>query len=283
MNEKREYKIKPIEDLEFTDDFMFGAIMQDEVICKGVLERLLQKTITKIEYPKLQNEIAPFYEAKGVRFDVYVDDGKTVYDVELQNKKLDCIEKRVRYYQSMIDIDALSRGADYSELKESFIIFICKTDPFDSKCPKYEVESKLKGTTFEINKKTREKTERPISRVYDDGTRKIFFNSSAYEYEADAKIKAFLHFVNKAEPTDDFTTMLKEKVMETKKQDKFRNDYMAWGLAFRDVRKEGEHDNAVSAAKNLLLMHLLTFEQISQAQNLPLSEVQALAKEMGIS
>ena len=32
---------KPIEELTFTDDFVFGRIMHNPEICKGLLERLL--------------------------------------------------------------------------------------------------------------------------------------------------------------------------------------------------------------------------------------------------
>ena len=55
------------------DDFMFGAIMKNEHICRGVLERLLRMKIGKIEYPTLQKSISPFYESKGIRLDVYTD------------------------------------------------------------------------------------------------------------------------------------------------------------------------------------------------------------------
>ena len=53
------------------DDFMFGCIMENEHICRGVLERLLRMKIGKIEYPTLQKSISPFYESKGIRLDVY--------------------------------------------------------------------------------------------------------------------------------------------------------------------------------------------------------------------
>ena len=65
---------KPIEELTFTDDFMFGCIMKNEYICRGVLERLLRMKIGKIEYPTLQKSISPFYESKGIRLDVYFID-----------------------------------------------------------------------------------------------------------------------------------------------------------------------------------------------------------------
>ena len=42
------------------------------------------------------------------------------------------------------------------------------------------------------------------------------------------------------------------------------------------VREEGAYNKAVSTARNLLAMGLLSVEQIAQAINLPLSEVAAL-------
>ena len=46
-----QYTHKPVEELTFTDDFMFGTVMKNKVICKGVLERLLHIKVGKIEYP----------------------------------------------------------------------------------------------------------------------------------------------------------------------------------------------------------------------------------------
>ena len=40
---------KSVEELTFTDDFMFGTIMKHKPICKGVLERLLRIKVGKID------------------------------------------------------------------------------------------------------------------------------------------------------------------------------------------------------------------------------------------
>ncbi|MDY5122535.1 MAG: hypothetical protein SPE59_01910 [Treponema sp.] len=80
MEKTRE--IKPVDQLVFSDDFMFGAVMRDPEICKGVIERLLQIKIDHIEYPELQKVISPFYSKKGVRLDVYVADSDRIFDVE---------------------------------------------------------------------------------------------------------------------------------------------------------------------------------------------------------
>ena len=76
--------MKKIEDLAFTDDYMFGAVMHDPDICKKVLERVLKIKIDHLEYPELQKSIKPYYESKGVRLDVYVKDSDQVFDIEVQ-------------------------------------------------------------------------------------------------------------------------------------------------------------------------------------------------------
>jgi len=154
MQNENTYTFKPVEELTFTDDFMFGEVMKNEKICIGVLERLLNIKIDHIEYPELQKSLKPFYTSKGVRLDVYVKDSDRVFDVELQNKKFMDLGKRTRYYQSMIDMDSLMKGEDYSKLKESFVIFICTDDPFDKNMPVYTFETVcLENTEVQIDDK----------------------------------------------------------------------------------------------------------------------------------
>lgn len=52
--------MKPIEELTFTDDYMFGYVMKNTEICKGVLERLLNIKIEKLDFPELQRSIVIF-------------------------------------------------------------------------------------------------------------------------------------------------------------------------------------------------------------------------------
>ena len=45
------------------------------------------------------------------------------------------LPKRSRYYQGMIDLNSIEKGAKYNALKKSFIIFICMFDPFNEDLP----------------------------------------------------------------------------------------------------------------------------------------------------
>ena len=125
MVRKKEY-----DKLEFKDDFIFGKVMQNEDICKEFLEHLMDIKIDSITYPERQKSLKVTSEGKGVRLDVYVQDNDdTVYDAEMQQKSTtendSQLPKRSRYYQGMIDLSLLEKGASYQKLNESYIIFIC--------------------------------------------------------------------------------------------------------------------------------------------------------------
>ena len=138
------YRIKPVEELRFTDDFMFCRVMQNPELCKGVIERLLEIKVERIEYPELQKEIRPYYSAHGVRMDVYVKDSDRIFDIEMQTSVPDDLPRRMRYYQSMIDIDTLIKGSEYETLKESYVIFLCTKDPFGLGPPVYSFSTVCK-------------------------------------------------------------------------------------------------------------------------------------------
>lgn len=72
------------------------------------------------------------------------DDSKTVYDCEMQTSRKDNLPKRTRYYQGMIDLNLLERGANYKELKKSYVIFICPFDEFKRGLHKYTFENRCK-------------------------------------------------------------------------------------------------------------------------------------------
>ncbi len=93
--------------------------------------RSCAKSFDHVEYPELQKAIKEDFDAKGVRLDVYVNDGKgTVYDIEMQAVTSKYLPRRTRYYQSMIDLQLVDKGQDYDTLNNSYIIFICLSDLF---------------------------------------------------------------------------------------------------------------------------------------------------------
>ncbi|MBE6360792.1 MAG: Rpn family recombination-promoting nuclease/putative transposase [Treponema bryantii] len=270
---------KSIDELTFTDDYMFGAVMRNPEICKSILETLLNIQIEKLEYPELQKSISTYYESKGVRLDVYVKDSDKVFDIEVQNDSAISLPKRMRYYQSMVDMDSLLKGQDYSELKESFIIFICQYDPFTEGLPCYTFKNLcIQDKNLELN----------------DETTKMIFNSTAYDKEKNVDIRKFLKYIRTKVPTSNLTDKINTLVEKQKENNKFRNDYLAMNLHDRDITKkafaegeilgiqkgisQGAEQKAIETAKNFLKLGL-SIEKVAEGTGLTLEKVQELANK----
>jgi predicted transposase/invertase (TIGR01784 family) len=204
-----------------------------------------------------------------------VQDSNRVFDVEVQNILDDDLPTRTRYYQSMMDIDLLLKGKKYAELKESFIIFVCKDDFYGEGFPCYTFSNLCH------EKRTLE---------FGDKTHKVIFNASAFSKEKDLERKSLLEYINNKESTSDFTKMIDLLVEKTKENQTFRGDYMAWGLAEQDAEKrgynagiadgvaQGAEQAKIETAKNLIAMHL-SLEDIVKATGLTLEIVQKIVKE----
>ena len=99
------FKKKSLQELTIKDNFMFGAVMLEPEICKGVLERILEIEIERVEVSK-EKSIVYNPEYKGVRLDVYAKDEKnTHFDVEMQALEKPAIRKRARYNHSQLDME----------------------------------------------------------------------------------------------------------------------------------------------------------------------------------
>ena len=276
------YQPKPVDQLTFTDDGMFQAVMHDQTVCSKIVEHLLHIQVDHIDFPELEKTIAPYYTSKGIRMDVYIKDSDRIIDVEMQARSRKALGKRTRYYQSMIDIDNLMKGDDYSMLKESYILFICKNDPFKDE---NDLNYGLPCYTFKTV--CSENTDVNLN----DKTTKVVYNASAYEKEEDEWICRFLGYVYTGKTgEDDFANYLAAMVEKIKQNEEFRSLYLSMNLHDFDIREEakeegiqqGAQQQAIQAAINLLKMQVLSPEQIAQAQGLPLQKVLELQEEIKV-
>ena len=257
--ENKIYRIKPVEELKFTDDFMFCRVMQNPDLCKGVIERLLGIKVDKIEYPELQKEIRPYYSAHGVRMDVYVKDSDRIFDIEMQTSVPDDLPRRMRYYQSMIDIDTLMKGSEYETLKESYVIFLCTKDPFGVGLPVYSFSTVCKEKKdFALN----------------DGINKLFFNASAFASEKNLEIKGFLGYLCSGKPSDTFTEDIEQRVER-------RKAGLKEGIALGEKRGilAGERKKALETARKMLTKNI-SVEIIAECTSLSTDEVLKLKQEI---
>lgn len=169
------------EEIGLSNNFVFQEVMSDERVAILFLEALLGKKISKIKYIGTERNEKTDILAHGIRLDVYIEDGlDTVYNIEMQQLK-DYLERRSRYYQSGIDRITLTAGANYDELRESFVIFVCSFDYYGKGDAKYERTSYINHDQ---------------SIPFDDGSHVIFLNAMYKDAsQIDPAIAEFLDLV----------------------------------------------------------------------------------------
>ncbi|MCF1783720.1 Rpn family recombination-promoting nuclease/putative transposase [Lactobacillus mulieris] len=118
----------------FTNDEIFGSIMQNKRFCKAIIQAALPDVnVLSVESIDTQKELGTKSDkqSKSVRLDIAVkDQAGNLYDVEMQVNNNHDIGPRMRYYQSSMDRDTLDRGEPYTSLSRTYLIFLCAFDPF---------------------------------------------------------------------------------------------------------------------------------------------------------
>ena len=125
-------KKKPLKDLSLMNRFLFAEVMDNPEACQDMLSIILRKDIHLTSMPQTEKEhrVSPLIWS--IRMDVFsISEEGTAYDVEAQDSWRDDLEKRSRYYQSLMDTSLLESGVDsYNELNDSYIIVITDYDIF---------------------------------------------------------------------------------------------------------------------------------------------------------
>ena len=231
------------EELTISNDFLFGKVMQDAELCKELLQRILPDlNIDRIVYPELQKTISLDLDAKSIRLDVYVKDGRgTIYDIEMQVIDTKELPKRTRYYQSIIDLQLIDKGELYNKLKPCFIIFICPFDPFQKGRHIYTFENFCKeDKTLSLN----------------DGMTKIFLNAKGTQDDVSQQLHAFLDYVAGKESEDLFVQKLKKAVKEAKKNRNWRLEFMTLLMRDQENIEKGRMEGRMEGIEAIILDNL---------------------------
>ena len=270
---------KKWEELNFSDNFIFCKVMKNKNLCKQLLEILTGIKVEKISYIESEHAIDNFYDSRGIRMDVFVKDSDKIYVIEMQTGDYENLLLRARYYQSASDISSTPRRTKYQNLKETFIIFICKDDPFGEGLPLY-TEKKSFLETDKI--------------PYDDKSRKFFYNSSAYQKAKDENVRDVLEFIYTLKAKSIFTKELEEEVKEAKTEPVFKDEYMYFSdileeekeksqkTGFEEGRASGLFEGQTKKLKEQISKKIekgKTDEQIADEVELSLEETRVLIKQ----
>ena len=132
--------------------------------------------------------------------------------------------KRARYYQSNMDLDCLEKGADYTELKKCYVIFICTFDYFKKDAPVYFFQS------WDIEKNL------PL----DDFSYKIVLNAACSPDKVPEKLKPLYAYLNdpRQSQVSPLTRMIDARVKKFN-TDEWRRKYMTFEYMLKERERIG--------------------------------------------
>ena len=164
-------------------------------------------------------------------------------------KRKDALGKRSRYYQSQMDMELLLSGEDYSELPDTYVIFICDFDPFEEGKYRY---------TFKMTCKESVQTN------LEDGRTIVFLNTHGKnESEVPKELVTFLKYVKadlagSEEAFDDsYVEQLQNFIRKIKGSREMEERFMIFEEMLKEEREEGR-----SVLKETLLLCLQSFGDV---------------------
>ena len=259
---------KSYDELTIQDNFIFQRVMRNERICKKVIERLLDIKIKAIGYPEEEKTINIKVDSKGIRLDVYVNDDKgTVFNIEMQTTKDENeLAKRLRYYQALIDISLLDKGAHYETLNNTYIIFIC-TFSFKSNRHKYTFKNLcIEDHDIELN----------------DGTTKMFLCTKGKAHDIPRPLQIFLDYIDGQKPADKLTQEMDKIVAKVKNREDWRREYMYLELALEKERQVGLAQGLAQGMANVIVNMLkegMPVDSITKFTKYTKEQVMEIAKK----
>ena len=259
-------RFEKYENISFTNNFAFCKVMQNEEICREVIETLLHIKVGRLEYKSFEKDLKLEIDKRGIRLDVYIADSDRVFDLEMQTtdkKNLGC---RKRYYQSLIDAELLDKGANFNDLKESNIIFFCTFDPFRRGLPQYTFCNSCE--------------ELPDLKL-SDKCKKIAYNVNAFEKVDDEKIRKLLEFISTGKSETPLTNKICKELKRVQGNEEWRAEYMTWEMLKQDTYDSGfsageEHGIAIGEKRGISL-------GITQGEHKKAVETAKVLKSAGVS
>jgi len=234
---------KSFDDLDITDPIMFGLVFSNKHIAQPFIEHLLDIKIDHLETPIPEAVLSYDAEHKGVRYDVFAretnEDGETIrsFDLEMQMVNTRELPQRARYYQSVGDGVALSKGDFYTSLREQYVIFLCPKDIFKSGFPVYHFENRAReDTSIRLN----------------DLTFKNFYIFEKYEEFTDPVVKAYMKYFATRNVDSRETEAINNQVSFYKTDTFIRNKYMTYEFDLHESREEGRKEGITEAEAKAL-------------------------------
>ena len=269
-NVTSENDLQKIKELRLMDDDFFSEALDEKTeVVEYILNTILERDDIKVKSTKAQVEYKSATK-RSIKLDIQAEDvNGRLMDIEIQRSDRGSGVRRARFHSSMIDRALLSKGDDFEDLVDTYVIFITEKDKFGMGIPLYHIERKIS----EMN-----------NALFGDGAHILYVNGEYRNLEH--PVGSLMHDFNCKDAKDMVNPLLAEEVRYLKETEggrsqmsrlleEMRNEVAEKAKA--EGKAEGNHEKAVNTALKMIAKKYEA-EEIAEITGLSLEEVRKLAE-----
>ena len=242
------------------DDFMNACFDGYTDGAQLLLRIILNKPDIRVKSVKTQWRIKNLL-GRDICLDIDADDEDgTEYNVEIQRADKGADRKRARYHSSILDAHLLYPGDDFSNLPETFVIFITENDVIGKGKPIYSIERRIDDT----------------DELFDDGEHIIYVNGA--DRDASTELGKPMHDFFCTDPDDMNYKKLADKVRYFKEDEK---GVAAMCKVMEDMRNEESKKTKVIDIESVMESFGVTVEKAMEALKIPVAQREMYAGLVG--
>ncbi len=254
FDRKHQEDLERIRNFRLMDDDFMSKVFEDKTCAEFLLKIILNRNDLTVREVHIQHDIKNL-QGRSVRLDILaVDEQNRAYNIEVQRSDRGAGAKRARYNSSLLDANLTQPGDIYDALNETYIIFITENDVLRYGLPIYHIDRMI----------------REVDEPFGDQAHILFVNSQIKDETALGKL---MHDFSCTDPKDMKYPVLAERVKYFKEDTK---GVTTMCRALELMRDETKHENKLEIAGRLLASGKMTYEEIAEMVELPVSEVKAL-------
>lgn len=252
------------------NDYMVRFFDGQPRCVEAVLRAILEMPELHVESTVAEHEIVSLL-SRSARLDVMATDADgRRYDIEVQRDLNDATPRRARFYSSLMDSDALAKGAKFGELPECVTVFITEGDALKEGVPLSRIERICLGS----------------GTPFGDGSSIIYANA-AYTFGKDegGELADVLHDFMCADPAAMRCPALAERAREIKLTEEGERQMsgvseIIFNKGVEQGLEQGLEQGRDEAIAKLLAAGVLTQTQIAEVFGITVEDVELCAQRV---
>ncbi len=257
----REEELKRLQEFKPIHDTFARVLLRDNLpLAQDVLRTITGIRDLVLTHEETQYDLKRLAGSRSLMQDVYGGDSAgRKYNMELERSDERATPERAEYHITGMNSEHLKQGMDFSELPETYVIFLTEEDAIGDGKAVHRFSYRDDDTNDSMGGRTH-----------------IIYANGAYE--GDDEIGKLMHDFRCENADDMYNKLMAEKTRYLKDDPKGVKEMCA---IMEDLRKEseerGRYERAIEVAQNMLSKGLGSLEDIAEVTGLSIEKVRELA------